>query len=294
MKEGFHFRKSTDIVGSDISVSNRGGVELDLPRFRDTVHWHEKFELEILDEGEAMHIINNTSHLLRRHDIYLLTPSDIHTLRKASQNSESFLTVTCMQFTNSVISESMLNDLMSIPQPAYVSLNDEDYESIHRIVELMEIELSRNSDSSLRKVKHLMSYILVRFVDLFYEQNRHAVRPPVTNDKDLTYINKAISYIHYNFKSSELSTKRIAEVLFLSPNYFGELFFKRMGISCLDYIKKIRLNYATSLLAQSELPITDVAERSGYSSLSYFISDFRKVLGTTPRKYRLQNQSDTP
>jgi len=285
--DSMKFRKSTGVDGTDISVDRRGNLDINVPRFRDSVHWHEKFELEFLDEGEAMHIINNMSHPLHRHDVYLLTPSDIHTLHRSSPLKSSLLTVTCIQFTNNIISDALFHELMSLQQPAYVSLTEEEYQSMQYVVALVEHEISKKTESSMRAVKHLMSYILISFIELYYQKNQHIItNQSSVNQKDLKYINQAISYINYNFKNPELSTKSIADMLYLSPNYFGEIFYKKMGISCLEYIKKIKLNYATSLLTQSNLSITEVAERSGYSSISYFISDFKKYIGTTPLKYR--------
>ena len=56
--------------------------------------------------------------------------------------------------------------------------------------------------------------------------------------------------------------------------------------SCLT---NVRLDAARLLICGTELPIGEIAERSGYLDSSAFIRSFRKVYGLTPTEYRKQN-----
>lgn len=48
-----------------------------------------------------------------------------------------------------------------------------------------------------------------------------------------------------------------------------------------------RIRYAQSLLLSgSDLPITEVAERSGYADPYHFIRQFKRITGETPAAYR--------
>lgn len=49
-------------------------------------------------------------------------------------------------------------------------------------------------------------------------------------------------------------------------------------MSCLDYIKSLRLQKAADLLEQQELSITDAAMTAGFSSLSYFYREFKNAM----------------
>ncbi|MBN2642497.1 MAG: helix-turn-helix transcriptional regulator [Victivallales bacterium] len=51
-------------------------------------------------------------------------------------------------------------------------------------------------------------------------------------------------------------------------------------------IRQIRLNYAGRLLAESKLPVSAVAEQSGYESMSSFAALFKKHFGKTPKDYQ--------
>ena len=52
-------------------------------------------------------------------------------------------------------------------------------------------------------------------------------------------------------------------------------------------IHKVRLEEASRLLHHSELPITDIALRCGYTDHSAFSRQFKQLTGFTPRQYRL-------
>ena len=59
-----------------------------------------------------------------------------------------------------------------------------------------------------------------------------------------------------------------------------------MGKTFKEYLTGVRLAKAHNILISTSLPITDVAVACGYSNLSYFISEYRKAYGKTPRDAR--------
>ena len=59
-----------------------------------------------------------------------------------------------------------------------------------------------------------------------------------------------------------------------------------MGMSVHDYINKLRISRASSLLATSNLTIKDVAIESGFADQMYFSRLFKKKKNLTPRQYR--------
>jgi len=59
----------------------------------------------------------------------------------------------------------------------------------------------------------------------------------------------------------------------------------------LAFIIARRLEHACSLLAQSKLPLVEVALACGFSSQSHFGNSFKKAFGLTPAQYREQNSS---
>jgi transcriptional regulator GlxA family with amidase domain len=58
------------------------------------------------------------------------------------------------------------------------------------------------------------------------------------------------------------------------------------GQAIIAYLKDVRIKHAIQLLLTFNLTVTKIATACGYSSTSYFIQDFNKVIGESPTEYR--------
>jgi YesN/AraC family two-component response regulator len=83
-----------------------------------------------------------------------------------------------------------------------------------------------------------------------------------------------------------ISLGDLAEYARRNGAYISVLFKKEMGISVVDYIVQKRIEEAKQMLADTELPITHIADTLAFTSPSYFSQVFRARTGETPRQYR--------
>lgn len=67
-------------------------------------------------------------------------------------------------------------------------------------------------------------------------------------------------------------------------NYFV-IFKKYMGMSCVQYIKNVRLERAADQFENGETNTLEVALACGFSNLSYFHREFKKKYGMTPKRF---------
>ncbi|HKQ99540.1 MAG TPA: helix-turn-helix domain-containing protein, partial [Pyrinomonadaceae bacterium] len=98
-------------------------------------------------------------------------------------------------------------------------------------------------------------------------------------------IRRAIELMHAHLHR-ELPLEEIAAAAFLSPFHFARLFKKLTGASPHAYLATLRVARAQSLLAETDLSISEVSARVGYSSASHFTKAFRQATGLAPRAYR--------
>ncbi|HEX8887645.1 MAG TPA: helix-turn-helix domain-containing protein [Pyrinomonadaceae bacterium] len=98
-------------------------------------------------------------------------------------------------------------------------------------------------------------------------------------------IRRAIELMHAHM-NRELPLEEIAAAAYLSPFHFARLFKKLTGTSPHAYLGNLRVARSQSLLAETDLSISEVSARVGYSSPSHFTKAFRQTTGLTPRAFR--------
>ena len=72
----------------------------------------------------------------------------------------------------------------------------------------------------------------------------------------------------------------------ISPFHFLRLFSSVLGVTPHQYLVRSRLRHAARLLADNDIPITDVAYDVGFGDLSNFVRTFHRAAGVSPRRFR--------
>lgn len=116
------------------------------------------------------------------------------------------------------------------------------------------------------------------------EPELQEIRPPEEHRNDL--LSSAIEYIHIHY-AEEIRVEDLAELCYISENHFRKIFKERVHMTPVDYINLTRIHAACDLLRKNEIPIMEVARRSGFPTLSTFNRNFKKYLGgATPCEWR--------
>ena len=92
-------------------------------------------------------------------------------------------------------------------------------------------------------------------------------------------------YIEQHY-AEPLALESIARRFFVSKEYLSRAFKQETGWNVTDYILKLRMERAMSLLAEDSLPIKAVAGLVGYEDVAYFYRLFKKQFGVTPGEIR--------
>ena len=87
------------------------------------------------------------------------------------------------------------------------------------------------------------------------------------------------------------SLRDVLNVQGMSERSFYRAWSQVFSVSPHQYILKFRLDEARRLLCETDLPLSEIAERCGFSSLSYFHQVFRDRLDLTPREYRNRHRT---
>jgi AraC-like DNA-binding protein len=98
-------------------------------------------------------------------------------------------------------------------------------------------------------------------------------------------INRVLHYIETEFTSPALSLSSCAEYLGYNPKYISHVFKKQAKINYSEYLRSVRIKYATVLFDSGIDSVKNVAHLSGFSDPFYFSSVFKRVIGLSPTEY---------
>jgi transcriptional regulator GlxA family with amidase domain len=98
-------------------------------------------------------------------------------------------------------------------------------------------------------------------------------------------IQDSIAYMldHLN---QPLKVHQLASLARVSASHYFALFKGRMRCSPIDFFIRLRMNRACRLLAESSLPVKDIAAQLGYDDPFYFSRLFKSVHAVAPTEYR--------
>lgn len=99
------------------------------------------------------------------------------------------------------------------------------------------------------------------------------------------FIEKSLNYIHDNFKQ-KLPLKLVSAHVFLNPQYFSRVFKKVVGVTYIDYVNKLKIEYACKLLETTDYPAYRISGECGFTDPSYFNRVFVQQMAMTPKAYR--------
>lgn len=103
-------------------------------------------------------------------------------------------------------------------------------------------------------------------------------------------INEVLTYIEDSL-DGEVSMQTAASRLAMSPSAFSRFFHSTAGITFSALVRRRRIARACHLLRRTDLPVSHVADLSGYANLANFNRRFRDETGTTPSGYRKASQA---
>ncbi len=106
-----------------------------------------------------------------------------------------------------------------------------------------------------------------------------------TSASDLKVI-KARDLISSQIGNPELSIAYLAQAVGCSPDHLCRLFKLQADATPNQYIKTERIRYATTLLRDPRLNMSEIAQSTGFSSLNYFSRVFTQTMGCSPTAYR--------
>lgn len=146
-----------------------------------------------------------------------------------------------------------------------------------QIAEILQVDAS-----PLRlRMEELLIELGLRLWQAEYPKSSRVAREKLT----VPVLVRVLEYLHAHF-SDDISLESLASVSGLSPFHLCRAFRVSVGISPWQYLKHVRLAEARLELLKTDIPVTDIGLRLGFSSPSHFSTAFRSAYGISPAGFR--------
>ena len=119
---------------------------------------------------------------------------------------------------------------------------------------------------------------------LLQSEERHRLIDASRANAKRNPVSAAIDYMKTHLDES-ISVSVLADAVCMSESAFAHLFKQGAGVSPYQFLKQLRLERARDLLLDDHMSVSEAAGQVGYTSLSHFISEFKRYFGETPRSY---------
>ncbi|MCH5238853.1 MAG: response regulator [Muribaculaceae bacterium] len=108
------------------------------------------------------------------------------------------------------------------------------------------------------------------------------------NKADQDFIQKLTKIVHDNIIDPNFGVEKLSELIFMSRSSLHRKIKVVTGLSPTEFIRVIRLKKAAELLSEGKYRTGEVCYHVGINSASYFIKQFQKQFGMTPKEFEKQ------
>lgn len=250
--------------------------DMEHTRLNRALHMHDdRIEIRLIRRGKGIHIINEHNYATKAGDILLFQPYVLHD--ECADQVDSMEIMGC-SIGNVQIKGLKPNHIL----PEGCSPVIKDGSCYHEAEALL--SMICESYISDRKISKEMQIHLISCLLLLLHQV--GMNNKTTETAKVYEVGRAVQdFIDMHYKE-DITIADIAENLRMGESYISHSFKKSTGYSVLQYIIRRRIGEAQSWLLMSELPVTDIAMKVGYNSVSNFHNAFRRAVGMTPQQYR--------
>ncbi|MEG0494115.1 MAG: helix-turn-helix transcriptional regulator [Clostridia bacterium] len=110
----------------------------------------------------------------------------------------------------------------------------------------------------------------------------------------LPVVEASIHELLTNFSDTDFSLEGLANHIGFAKAYVSRVFKEQTGLTLIDFLQRLRLQHGAWLLQMTELPIKEIALKTGYCDAQYFSKAFRLHVGLYPTEYRSLQKKENP
>ena len=251
--------------------------------FQIPVHWHDEVEIIYVRKGPLMVEIDGQKFIGDDGAVYIVSPGVLHMMAAPETPVDYFTFLFPMEFI-SFQTKDELEDEIFFPlrnhtrefRPEVTNRN-----LLEKLIPILD-ELSEKNGKFGTHRQIQVRIRLLQVVDLLVEYDQLEAK---TGRASGGLEKEILIYIQDNYHE-HISLAELSEHFHLSEKYMSRFFSERFHMTLTQYVNYVRLKYARHLLESTDLSVPEIAMKSGYPNVSYFIRKFSAAVGEPPLRYR--------
>ena len=247
-------------------------------------HWHNASEFTLILKDNCVYKIKDKEYHLNSGDILLIWPRELHEIVSSPKEGSVFV-----QFSADIIENNLdlvsASKFMTALHVISAKKEPETAQILRDIIYEIGDIYSKKPSFSETKCKILIYRLLLVIGDYVMREKHEQMGPSSFSTTSRNYIRSACNYIAEH-SMEDISQAEVAAKIGLSPYYFSKLFKEYLQTSFPQYLTRIRLQNAITLLTEDSLSITECAYMAGFQSTTTFNKVFLESVGCSPREYR--------
>lgn len=261
-----------------------------------TAHWHEEAEFTRITRGACTYQIQSNAYEAHAGDLIFLPPLALHSItveKGGAMESETY--VFHMDFLGAGLPDAgairyltPLSHQLLIP-PFLLTPSHPAFPHADRLFS----SVSGAYGNTPAGYELLLKAYFLELIALLLPYCRQASAQPPMEQEHTRKIKSVLAYMDRHYREP-LTVPELAASCYLSEYYFMRIFKKYVGMSCMDYLKNVRLQKAAEAFLAGETSPLEVSLSSGFRNLSYFYREFKKKFGMTPKEFVRQPPAHLP
>lgn len=250
-----------------------------------TPHFHDDMEFILIQSGEITISMGMEKYHCHNNEILYISP---HTVHQAVSNTPD-ASLCGFVFHPSLIKSYLAKDdsaiLFACENSRIFSKKNPFYEELSKILKnVIFIFNNRTCTYKLDITAHillLLSLLLRNSTTFNFKKNDRFYR-----------IRPAIDYIEKNY-NQQISISDLSNLINVCDDYFIRIFKAATSRTPTAYITDVRLHQALRLLSLHQYSISEISDKTGFSSIQYFSRIFKERMGLSPSEYAKISNTET-
>lgn len=257
-------------------------VDIHHERYRMPMHWHRETELIRVDSGRLSLYIDDREVVAEPGDLMLIAGGVVH------GGDPEDCVYECAVFDGGLLlgQDACARRLRGVLNHS-IFLKRGSIEADEGLYQAVDALFGRCRAGVDENVLEITGGLYRLFGALVRCRDRAVLDTPSSRfGQKAEQLKPALEYIETHYGQG-ITLEELARLTGMSPKYFCRFFKTIVHRSPIDYVNYYRVECASHFLTSGDMTVAEIAQHCGYNDSSFFIKQFRKYKGTTPRKYRM-------